>query len=295
MTQYRPQDFFNRAPRRPGRPNPPVDPGDSPARHRQWRNSVPQPVPRLRPGGTFGYSNKEIITWSGACRAAMAVWSTTQTSRARLTTTTRANDPTSIIRVPKNAFSGHTLRLILRGTPRSCARYQDGMCALGAGSDACTRVSRTRWLAKSAQTEMQRTINRCHDCIHDVGSHESSARDRELRFRVRVKPIWLGSGACLWRGRRVHGAKRLAALAGVARGSRSVPVLVPVHASPEPRVVRGSFVVKFGLPRSCARYQDPRMACARWLGAGSDACTRVSAHSVFINENEAFVVVCLET
>ena len=48
MTQYRPQDFFNRAPRRPGRPNPPVDPGDSPARHRQWRDSVPRHLPRLR-------------------------------------------------------------------------------------------------------------------------------------------------------------------------------------------------------------------------------------------------------
>ena len=26
-----------------------------------------------------------------------------------------------------------------------CSHYQDGMCALGAGSNACTRVSRKRW------------------------------------------------------------------------------------------------------------------------------------------------------
>ena len=39
----------------------------------------------------------------------------------------------------------------------------------------------------------------------------------------------------------------LAVLAGVAYlgGSRGVPVLVPVRASPVPSLVRGSFVVKF--------------------------------------------------
>ena len=40
--------------------------------------------------------------------------------------------------------TAHTLRLILRGTPRSCARYQDGMCALGAGARMRVHASRER-------------------------------------------------------------------------------------------------------------------------------------------------------
>ncbi|EOD38782.1 hypothetical protein EMIHUDRAFT_224195 [Emiliania huxleyi CCMP1516] len=48
-------------------------------------------------------------------------------------------------------------------------------------------------------------------------------------------------------GGRVHGAKCLAALAGVGLGgSRGVPVLVPVRASPVPSVVR-VMLVKFFL------------------------------------------------
>jgi len=162
MTQYRPQDFFNRAPRRPGRPNPPVDPGDSPARHRQWRNSVPQPVPRLRRRHVWVLEQGDHHTWSGACRvpqwpcrAAMAVVNDTDKPCSPYNYNTRANDPTSIIRVSKNAFSGHSPHppphptwnaTVLCSLPGWHVRARRG------GSDACTRVSRTRWLAKSAQT-----------------------------------------------------------------------------------------------------------------------------------------------
>ena len=46
----------------------------------------------------------------------------------------------------------------------------------------------------------------------------------------------------------MHGAKCLAVLArSRLGGSRGVPVLVPVRASPVPRVVRGNFVAKFFL------------------------------------------------
>ena len=69
----------------------------------------------------------------------------------------------------------------------------------------------------------------CAERVEQLLSEELSFRRKELH----------GEGG------RVHGAKCLAVLAGVAYlgGSRGVPVLVPVRASPVPSVLRNGKIL----------------------------------------------------